>query len=360
MMTKIWQRYFIKEILKIFLLIIFCFYSIYVLIDYANHSSTQHRHSQNFWSELFHYYLAEFIQKLDVIIPFALLIATIRTLSLLRSQNELTAFLASGIKIRTLLRPFLFIGLLCTAFMYLNIEFFIPNALTELRHIHDKRTLEKNKKNKNISAKHVALKDNTLLLFQKYDTLQKKFFDVYWVRSADDVYRIKYLHPGLKIPSGEFVEHYTRNPAGQLTKSASFETKLFPDMQFNKTVLLDSLTESVELPLSELWKKHLENSGKTMGEKEASIDAALFRKLAIPWFCLLAVIAPIPFCIRFSRDQSMFFIYAFSIFGLLSCFLILDAAWVLAERQVLPPAWAIGVPFAFLLIPPLFRYLLIR
>lgn len=358
-MLKIWQRYFLKEILKIFLLIIVCFYGVYILIDYANHTAV-HRHAENFWGDLFHYYLAEFIQKLDVIIPFALLIATIRTLCMLRAQHELTAFLASGLKIRTLLRPFLIFGLTCTAFIYLNMEYFIPRALTELRHIHDKKSLEKDKKSKNITAKHVALKDNTFLLFQNYDHALHRFFDVYWIKSADDVYRMKFLHPEQQIPTGEFVEHFTRNKSGELTKMATFESKQMPELKFNKKVLLDSLTEPEELPLSVLWKKHQENAGKIMGEKEASIDAVLFRKMAIPWICLIAVIAPIPFCIRFSRDQSSFLLYAISIFGLLSCFLILDAAWVLAERQVLPPAWVIGVPFALLLSPPLIRYAMIR
>lgn len=352
---KIWQRYFIKETLKVFFLIIICFIGVYILIDYASHP-TIHRHVEQPWKELFRYYAAEMVQRIDVLIPFALLIATIRTLCHLRSQNELTALLASGVKLRKLLRPFVVLGILSTLFIYINMEFFIPNALTALRHINDKRALEKSQKNGNISAKHAALQDGSFLVFQNYDPSQKMFFDAYWVRSADDIYRIKFLYPDEDAASGEFVEHFSRNGDGELTKSGAFENYEMPELVFNKKVLLDTLTSPEEYSLTTLWKKHRKNRGKIHGEKEVSLDAVFYRKLAIPWFCLLAVIAPAPFCVRFARGQTSFFIYAVSIFAFLACFLIIDAAWIFAERQVFPPEWAIGVPFACLMTLPLVRY----
>ena len=355
---KIWQRYFIKEVLKVFFLIIILFYGLHILIDYASHSGS-HSHYKT-WIELFRYYSSDFVQRIDVLAPFALLIASIRTLTLIRSQNELTALLTSGLKLHASLRPFVLLGLLFTTLVYLNTEYFLPYALTELRHIHDRRSELKNQKNKNIAARNIALKDNTTLIFQSYDTVRQIFFDAYWIKSADEIYRIKYLHPYTEVPTGEYVDLFVRNQFGEITKSGSFEKKQMPELHFNKKVLLDTLTSPEELPLTALWKKHWESSSKVLGEKEASLEAVFFRKLAIPWFCLLAVIAPAPFCIRFSRNQSTFFIYAIAIFSLVACFLIIDAAWVLAERQVVPPAWAIGIPFFFLICPPLWRFVLLK
>jgi lipopolysaccharide export system permease protein len=359
-MTKIWQRYFIKEILKVFFLIITLFYGLYILIDYASHSSRHIHHTASAWIDTFRYYSSDFIQRIDVLAPFALLIASIRTLSLIRSQNELTALLTSGLKLHTSLRPFVFLGLLFTALIYLNTEYFVPYALTELRHMHDHHSQLKNQKNKSMAAKRLALKDNTTLLFQNYDPIKQMFFDVYWIKSTDEIYRIKYLYPYTKAPTAEYVDFFIRNQKGELTKSESFEKKQMPELHFNKKNLLDTLTLPEELPLSVLWKKHSANTGKVLGEKEASLEAVFFRKLAIPWFCLLAVIAPAPFCIRFSRNQSTFFIYAIGIFSLVTCFLIIDAAWVLAERQVFSPGFAIGLPFVFLMAPPLSRFLFLK
>ncbi|HEY4831406.1 MAG TPA: LptF/LptG family permease, partial [Waddliaceae bacterium] len=259
-MTKIWQRYFIKEVLKVFFLIIFLFYGLYILIDYASHSSSRlNHHTTSAWIEIFRYYGSDFIQRIDVLAPFALLIASIRTLSLIRSQNELTALLTSGLKLHTSLRPFVFLGLLFTALIYLNTEYFVPYALTELRHMHDRHFQLKNQKNKNLAAQRVALKDNTTLLFQSYDTTKQMFFDVYWIKSADEIYRIKYLYPYTEVPTGEYVDLLVRNQQGEITKGESFEKKQMPELHFNKKILLDTLTSPEELSLSVLWKKHAEN-----------------------------------------------------------------------------------------------------
>jgi len=45
---------------------------------------------------------------------------------------------------------------------------------------------------------------------------------------------------------------------------------------------------------------------EAQSEKEARSLSALHRKLATPWLCLLAVLAPAPFCMRF-RDNSPLF-----------------------------------------------------
>ena len=73
MMT--WERYFIKQTLKTFFLFICCFYSLYVLIDYATHLHHFHHSKTAFqWQVVFFYYLFDFIKLLEVLIPFALLI----------------------------------------------------------------------------------------------------------------------------------------------------------------------------------------------------------------------------------------------------------------------------------------------
>jgi len=36
MLNKIWQRYFLRELLKVFLLLISSFYALYMLIDYSS------------------------------------------------------------------------------------------------------------------------------------------------------------------------------------------------------------------------------------------------------------------------------------------------------------------------------------
>ena len=109
--------------------------------------------------------------------------------------------------------------------------------------------------------------------------------------------------------------------------------------------MADLINSSEALSLSALQQK-LSALQAIFSEKEARLVTTYYYKLAIPWLCLLAIIAPAPFCIAFNRALPQFFIYALSLFGLVTFYLIMNAAMILGERQVMAPALAIWIPFA--------------
>ena len=105
---KIWERYFFFDTLKTLLFLLFAFSALFVLIDYASHTGSFHQNHIRFaFKEFLIYYGGELIQKSEVLLPFGILVATIRTLTRLNQQNELIALLAAGVKMKSLLRPFL-------------------------------------------------------------------------------------------------------------------------------------------------------------------------------------------------------------------------------------------------------------
>jgi len=345
---KIWEKYFTKEFFKIFFLFLICFYGMYVLIDYTNRAGSFHYQSRFQWSAFFTYYAGEFVIRSEVLIPFAILLGTIRTLCKLNQSNELIAMMASGIRMTTLLRPFLMIGLFFTLLMYFNNEYLLPVAAKQIKYLDDVRTSEKNKSSDIISVQNVALEDNSTLLFQSYDTVRNLFFDAYWIRSADEIYRIKYLYPYTNPPTGHFVNRLVRDTQGRLIAIEEKAIQSFPEIRFNPKTLIETITLPEDLSLSELSKKIPK---KAVSEKEARALSSFHRKIASPWLCLLAVLAPAPFCVRFSRHFPIFFVYALSIFGLVGIYLVMDASHVLARRQVFDPVWAIWTPLvAFLLV----------
>lgn len=356
MLTKIWERYFIKETLKTFFFISFCFYGLYVLIDYASHSGARHHQSMMEWSELIKFYANEWILRADVLVPFALMIATIRTLCDLNIHNELVALQASGISLKKILRPFIFLGLLFTLLIYANTEFLLPNAMAASRHLRNQKEIQKNNKNKKFFVQHVGLKDGSTLLYQHYNFAERSFFDAYWVKSFDEIWRFQHLSPYEQPPKGIGVGHFQRMPDNTLHKIESFESRSFPEMKFNQKILLDTLTPSRELSLSTLWKR-LPHSKEIESEKEAEFAASFFHKSALPWLCFFAVIAPAPFCVRYGRSHPIFFIYSLSLFFLVGSYLILNAALIISERQVLSPEVAIGVPFMLFSSTTFYRFL---
>lgn len=352
LMSKIWERYFLREFIKTALFFIICFYGLYVLIDYASHTASFHRNNVHFqWREVATYYLCDFINRLDILLPFALLISSIRTLCMLNTHNELVALMSCGISLRTLMRPFVLVGLLCTIVMYINVEYLSPLALKELKHIDDTRSSKKRKTDPDASVRHIALEDHSTIVFQSFDTVQERFFDAYWIRSIDDIYRIKYLFPYLETPGakpvGHFIDHLKRNSRGELVAVETFNTKILPDIHFNKQTLFETITPPDEQAVSTLWGK-LPKAKQIASEKEAQVLSAFYEKLLLPWFCLFAIMGPAPFCLRSTRNLPMFFIYAGCIFGLVAFDVIMEAGVLLGKRQALSPFWAIWPPFVVL------------
>ncbi len=339
----IWERYFLREMFKVFALFLICFYGLYVLIDYSTHSRSFHNYHFTF-ANIISFYAYEFVTRMDALIPFAILIACIKTLYALNVNNELVALMASGIKLKRLLFPFLAFGLFFTALIFFNTEVLQPRALKYHKQIEQTRAKAKQNKHRHPHIQQITLEDNTSLVFQAYDEATQRFIDAYWIRSIDDIYRIGTLSPYHTPPLGSAVEHIQRNAEGALTVVNFATEKTFSDMQFNPVKLLDTVSSPEDYPLSALREK-LPTGGHIMSEKEAKMLTTYYYKLALPWFCLLAIIAPAPFCTRFSRSQPIFFIYALSIFGLVSVYLLMDAAVILGERQVVSPALAIWLPF---------------
>lgn len=357
-MLKIWERYILKEAIQVFFLFLFCFYGLYIVIDYAGHASAFH-HDRFSWGLLTTYYASEFLHRSDVLLPFALLVATVRTLTKLNQTNELTALRAAGIPLITLMRPLIYLGLFFTMFLYASEEWVLPKAMATLGQIQNKHASRKQKTENRLSAEHLILQDGTTLIFQNYDSMQGLFFDAYWVRSANEIYQIKSLDPHKEKPVGYHVNMLVRTPQNQLVVTASEKEREFPEMPFNKVSLLETIIPAEDLSLTKLLAKWPENN-LIKSEKEAQIVTSFYRKLAAPWLCLFAVIAPIPLCVRFSRQIPVFLLYAINIFGLVMVYLILDSTQVLGKRQVADPALIIWGPFFLFSVVFVWRFTKLR
>ncbi len=342
-LNKIWERYFIKECLKLFFLVLFGFYGLYVLIDYASRIHGSHHFSTHQF-EIIRYYTLVFILRSDILIPFALLVATIRTLVHLNVHHELIALLASGVKLKTLMRPFVCLGLFFMLLIYLNNEFLLPYSIKSIAHMEDTYFDQSSKRDSSPSLYNVILEDGSAILYQKFNSAKQVFENAWWIKSADEIYRMKNLAPYSEVPEGAFVDYLKRNSANQLVVRNSMPVHQFSEMHFNTQALAETLTPPQAQRLSVLWKK-LPWNQLELTTKQADISATFFRKIAAPWLCLLAIFAPAPFCLRFTRQLPVFFIFLWGIFGMVMLYLALNAAAILGKNQIIPPFWVICAPF---------------
>jgi len=345
MIRTIWERYFLTQFFRMLFFFLFCLYGLFVLIDYASHAGTFSLHKGHLhWQDIVRYYLYVFVSRAEILLPIALLIAFIHTVCSLNTHSELAAFMAGGFSLKTLMRPFVLVGILAVTLMYANEQFLLPDALRKLRRIEDMAKHQKHRYSSEQGVSHLILDDKSLLLFQNYDSSLERFFDVYWIESTDSIYRMKYLSPLLSGPIGYFVDHFVRGENGTLTQEKAYKELLLPEIKFNQDLMQSTIFDPDILPLTELAEQAAEIP-KGWNEKESKLLTAYYWKLAMPWLCLLAIIAPAPYCVRFSRNLPIFLIYAFSLFGLIAFYTFLDGAQVVAKRQVASPFLAVCSPF---------------
>jgi lipopolysaccharide export system permease protein len=347
---KIYERYFYKEISKVFFLFLGCFYFLYVLIDMSLHLKTLQRESVPIY-EMIKFAFLQWTKMAEILIPFAMLIATIKVLTTLNLKNELVALVTSGIPLKRLLRPFFIFALFCGFLLYLNFQFLQPLALPSLHHFEE--TYFKGKKENGSNVNHLMIENGTenpsLLIYQNFNPETRSFFDVFWMINHDEIYRIKTLYPFEKVAVGHFVDYLIRDANGEIVKKKSVERLTFPNLKLNQKTLFTASSPAEWKSLSQLvgllsWKEPALGLNKT-SDKRALLATLAYAKLLLPLLSVLSVLAIGPFCIKFNRNLSIFLIYALGLFAQIAFFMLIRASSILGTSQVLAPLIICTAPY---------------
>ncbi|MBN4067115.1 LptF/LptG family permease [Simkania negevensis] len=341
MQLKIWNSYAIKETLKVFILFILCFYSLYVLIDFSLH---MHAFQQNraTISALIAYYSYSFSYRAEILIPFALLLASIKVLSTMNANNEIVALLVAGVPLKKVMQPFLLLAIAFCALLYFNLEFFLPSHAIKLEQFEE--TYLHGVTNRAPTKVHVfPLPDDSTLVYQKYDFAQEAFFDAYWIRPNKEIWRAKYLFPHTEKPIGLFVDRLVHNSAGQIERTESLAEHLFSDLHIDEKLFIASVIPAEYQPISQLWHAY-QNTSDQLNDREIQLVTTLFKKITLPLLALLVVVCSFPFCLNFERNKHPFALYSLAIFSLVALYTLLSATTILAENRIVHPAIAMWAP----------------
>ncbi len=340
----IWQRYILREILKVFLLFLGCFFFLYSLIDYSLHMQDFIVDKRIQISHTAIYYFFQFVKRAALLTPLALLIATLKVLFSMNARGELIALQSSGLAARKILRPFFFLGLLCVLFNFVSAEFLLPASLNFLDQFREKHFKHSHHGHRKEPIHVLPLKDKSKIIYQSEDKDKKLFLDVFWIRSVDEIWRMQSLSTNPQHPVGHYVDHLQRNREGNFEKAESFN-----DYRFDKFRWQPDPTGKGYIPLenrkiSELFRLLVQKTKTTAYEYPQVLSHFLF-KAVIPFLSLFVIAAAAPFCLRYSRNLPMFFTYAIALFGFVAFFALMDAAVILGENLIVSPYLAIILPF---------------
>lgn len=338
---KIWQRYFFKETLKNQFFFLIGLYLIYVMIDFSTHGTRFFSYDRLEVLKIFLYYWNGLIKYFYLFLPLTFMLATLKVLCDMNFHNELVALQMTGTPIRTLMRPFFLLATLLAFLTLLNFEYFVPSSLTYIENFRIAHSKNKTKKMKPGKVNVLPLKDHSKLVYQSYDPDKKELFDIFWIRSANDIWHFKTLT--LAAPChATCIEQIKKNEEGLFEKIRTFEEYTFKEIE-----LEEPEPESLPVdhrPITRLFTQYLQKNYSS-GKERSMILAHLNFKLAMPLLFFLILFACIPFAVRFSRKMPVFLIFTLSFFGFISFYTIMDSALVLGENQVLSAFRAIWTPF---------------
>ena len=341
-LQRIWERYIFFATLRTFTFFLFCFYVVYIIVDFSTQSVRFYSETAPTIIALIIYYLCQFVKYLDVFFPLAFLFTIIKVFSDMNTKNEFVALQTAGISSKTLTRPLFYFAVLLIIGGYINYELLIPSSMqyiSEFRSVH-KKDAQKDKSHRKIHV--IPLQDDSKLVFAKTDLHMQKLEDIYWIAN-DSVWHFKTLDLSGKVAIATFPDRFKRNAEKLLVKTDTYKKISLPQIQ-----LVEDLEEHIMptefRPLSHLFHQWRDKKHSTEEERN-DLLTQLHYKLTNPFFSLLILLLCVPYTMKFSRHIPLFFISASCLFVFVIFYTFMDAALILAENQVVSPFTAIWGPF---------------
>lgn len=124
---KLIERYLLREFLVPIVYCMATFVMIYLIIDLSD-SLTAILKAEPSVATILTYYACTVVMYIELLLPAALLLATLYTMWNLSRNSELTAMRANGISFGRLVRPFLGVALVMSLLAALSGEFVVPEA----------------------------------------------------------------------------------------------------------------------------------------------------------------------------------------------------------------------------------------
>ncbi len=297
------HRYVVREFLKIFGLSLSSLVLIYVVVLFFQ--------KMNLFSQYnapFHLIFVYLLYKIPEVIfqwtlPYAILLATLLTLSSFSRNSEITAMKAGGVSLYRITFPLLIIALIISFFSFLGNEYLVPVTYQKTRYLLDVR----------------VRKEKPAIFFKNYKI---------WYRSENRILNIQLLDPYSKVLSGftlyEFDDHFRcvkRVDAPQVKwvkggwwfydgtirefrEDGSTQVTPFDKTEFNLGEDWESLRRigrnSEEMSYGELWTYIQKIQASGYDATRYLVD--LYSKLSTPLLNLIMVLIGIPFALKTSRS----------------------------------------------------------
>lgn len=349
---SILSRYVLKEYLKVLMITLGALVLIFLTIEFLEKiRKFSEKNAELIW--VLEYFLYKSPRLVFDVLPLAVLLSTLLTLGGLSKNNEVIAFMSSGVSVFRLTRPLVVFGALLSILLFILNGTLIPTSLHKSRNVQEVK-IERKAKNTTLVQNKIWLKLNSRTFFniQLIDIAQKTMHGVHIYYMGEDfsfpeeieAQSLIYENGGWILYAGI---HRKFQPDGTI-QAQTFSRK---PIALNKTP--EDFLQAAAIP-NEMTYGHLDSYIAQLAEN--GFDSTRYRvdlrgKQAFPFVNLVMVLMGIPFALGHNRSAGIARgVFISLILGLLY-FLVFSVSISLGRVGVLAPwlaAW--GANLLFLIV----------
>jgi lipopolysaccharide export system permease protein len=307
--------------------------------------------------DVLEYYLAFAPTFLVILLPVALLLALLFTLTNHARHHEITAIRSAGISLWRLCLPYLGVGFLASISLFALNEFWIPQSeeraeMIMTRRVSATRGIANKRKVRDLGV--INSRENRVWKIGIYDTETTEMQRVQVTSTMNDATRLAvYGERAIRI-SGVWTFYdaavYRVLLGTNALPQLLLRTNMLPKPEFTETpqqikseIKLSTASlkpvKTADVPLSELIS-YLRLHPHPRPKERFRLYTQLHGRLATPWTCLIVVLIAIPFGAASGR-RNVFFGVAGSILICFSYFVLQTLALGLGSGGIIPP-WVAG------------------
>jgi len=354
---RLLDRYLLRELLVPLLYCLVGFFVFWVMFDLVKELDSLQEAKLGGW-QIIEYYLVKSPAQLVVVLPVALLLGLLYTLSNHARYHELTAIRAAGVSLWRLSLPYFGVGLTASLVVFVLNEFYVPDCDSRAEQFKQRHGLHKKPGTESGRLRNLGFtnaRDRREWLIGGYDieTAAMENPQVIWTLADGSQRWLKAARARYTKPGWTFYDalEYRDDPRSKTAPVPSLQTNVLVLPQFTETPdeirseikiasrMAYTASREADLPLSEIFD-YLRFHPNAKRSDQWWLYTKLHGRLAAPWMCLVVVLIALPFGAASGRRNvfvgvaSSIFI-AFAYIGLTKVSLALGASGYL-------PAWLAG------------------
>ncbi len=358
------DRYLLRELVVPLLLCLGGFLILWVTQDIINELD-RFRAAGLGGADLIEYYLYRLPDELPRLLPIALLLALLYSLTSLARHNELVAIRCAGVSLWRMSLPFYTLGILLSGGLFIVTDYFMADSQETATAVLKRRISEETGLNRDLVNNFTFRNDQSGRVWEAASFDKRRYLltspIVRWDLGDGKSRTISAAaaHWTNGVWRFELVTHWRKKAADDTPPAETASFLEFPGFAETPEVFLNHIEVS-GFSVSKLIKKsrfplrkillYLKYKTEMTEEEEDMIYTQLHARLAAPWTCLVVVMIAIPFA-SLSGKRNAFVGVASSLVFCFSYFVLLRFGLALGTSGALPAwlaAWGPNLFFASL------------